>query len=440
MKSTGGADRTLTLGPGEVRPFDGPLSTSGHGLGKVRAEVLSSVESDAAEVAVPVIPYGLREIDGASGVLHEEGFADLVLPENAVDGTVSLTVTLSPSVNVSLLESLAYTMSYPWGCVEQTANRFLPALAAREALESMGSWDTRRKEQLDRTVERGLSALYALQADDGSFGWFGPRRWGSGERASGGSPDNTAYALLAMLRAERAGYRVSVGNRDRAIEAARRLAQGASSEDRAFLLYALAHAGQADLAELNRLHRERETLSARALALLTLTMHRTGRPGNATEGAQILVSRANRSGGMASWDATPAAVKSLRGWPHPIVDVEPTAYALLALLATDETSPLIDEAAAWISANRRGPAWRSTRDTAAAIEALAAWAKTRSVARAECEVQVFVGGGAEPVGSARFGGGARPVDAPVSIDVPASALSAGKNRVVLRKKGSGAVH
>lgn len=435
----GAAESKVRLAPGAVRPFDARVETSGHGLSTLRVEALTEVESDAATQSVPVVPHGLRSVDGASGVLVEEAVAELDLPASWVDGTQSVTVSLAPSIDVALLESLAYTGSYPWGCVEQTVNRFLPALAARIALDAAGSPNRRLKTNLEGAVDRGLAALWSLQADDGSFGWFGPRSVHDSARP-GGSPEMTAYAVLGIVRAEHAGFRVSAHNRDRAVAAAANLLRGASPEHRAFLLYALSHAQAADLEQLNALHRERATLPPRALALLALAMHRTGRPANAQELAGLLASRATRESGQAWWPADRGleAAAKVRVAFH---DAEPTAYALLALLAVEPSNPLVDEAAAWLLASRRGPSWRSTRDTAAAIEALAEHARSRGVERAQCEVSVWSKDGAAPLATAVFGGpGVRPVDAPVTIEVPADALRPGRNVFVLRKKGTGRVH
>jgi len=114
LRATGETEQKDKLPAGGVKPYQIVLVGDAHGLAKVRVEALTSAESDAAMEALPVVPYGLRHIDGASGLLVEEGFAKLDLPEGAVAGTTSLTVTLSPSIDVALLESLAYTSSYPW--------------------------------------------------------------------------------------------------------------------------------------------------------------------------------------------------------------------------------------------------------------------------------------------------------------------------------------
>lgn len=440
LRAEGSMERRERLPAGEVRPFEIVLSSDAHGAAKLEVQALTSVESDAAVVGLPIVPYGLRRLDGASGLLVEEAFTTLDLPEGAAEGATSLTITLAPSVDVSLLESLAYTASYPWGCVEQTVNRFLPALAAHEALKASGSANERLKRLLEATIERGLAALYSLQNDDGSFGWFGRRAPLADANAAQGDAEMTAYAVLGFVRAEQAGHRVSRTNRDRAIAAAKTLVRGAAPDDRAFLLYALSFAREAELDPLNALHRDRAALSSRGLALLSLAMHRTGRPSNALDAARMLAERAVRADGTAHWPRESDARRAAHhAWP--VRDAEPAAYALLALLAADPSNPVIDEAAAWLVSSRRGPAWRSTRDTAAAIEALAEHARSRGVERAACDVDVFVNGAEKPAATASFGGGkGDAVDAPVSIEVPVALLRAGKNEVVLRKRGQGRVH
>src|ERR1051325_7855045 len=103
-------------------------------------------------------------------------------------------------------------------------------------------------------------------------------------------------------------------------------------------------------------------------------MQRTGRPSNALDAARMLADRAVRAEGQAHWDSDGAADKAaFHAWP--VRDAEATAYA-------------------WLASSRRGPAWRSTRDTAAAVEALAEHARNRGVERAKCDVDVFVDDGA----------------------------------------------
>ena len=105
--------------------------------------------------------------------------------------------------------SLVYLDTFPYGCLEQTVNRFLPAVAARDALGRIGSVDEKWKAALDRAVRQGLLALYSFQNGDGSFGWFGGdivRREDRKAAPSKGDPLMTAYAILDMERARMAGF------------------------------------------------------------------------------------------------------------------------------------------------------------------------------------------------------------------------------------------
>lgn len=44
----------------------------------------------------------------------------------AARGESELVVKVSPSIALSMVEALPYLAEYPYGCVEQTLNRFLP--------------------------------------------------------------------------------------------------------------------------------------------------------------------------------------------------------------------------------------------------------------------------------------------------------------------------
>ena len=107
----GTARYEMEIAPGSVTAHDATLGALAHGVARIRASVATRESGDAAEAALPVIPRGLRRLDGASGTLVEEAFAELTLAPNALDGTASLVVTLSPSLDISLIESLAYTSS-----------------------------------------------------------------------------------------------------------------------------------------------------------------------------------------------------------------------------------------------------------------------------------------------------------------------------------------
>mgnify|MGYP001614195041 CR=1 FL=1 len=64
--------------------------------------------------------------------------ADFVIPDDVIDGSLRAELRLSPSVDGSLLDALIYLQEFPYGCIEQTLNRFSPGVQALRALKQLG--------------------------------------------------------------------------------------------------------------------------------------------------------------------------------------------------------------------------------------------------------------------------------------------------------------
>ena len=68
----------------------------------------------------------------------DEVIVNLELPkERKTDSTV-LTVQVTPSMAVTMLDALPYLIDYPYGCTEQTMSRFLPAAITAKTLKDLG--------------------------------------------------------------------------------------------------------------------------------------------------------------------------------------------------------------------------------------------------------------------------------------------------------------
>jgi uncharacterized protein YfaS (alpha-2-macroglobulin family) len=127
------------------------------------------------------------------------------VPEERKPEQTKLTVQFSPSLAASMIDALPYLVDYPYGCTEQTLNRFLPTVIVRKVIGD--GWDFREpptvsadgdkvagsrwaiarkvspvfdKEQIDEMVQDGITKLTNMQCGDGGWGWFS----GYGERSS----------------------------------------------------------------------------------------------------------------------------------------------------------------------------------------------------------------------------------------------------------------
>jgi alpha-2-macroglobulin len=429
----GPAEVVAMLAAGEIRAEDFRLVAADRGLVKLTAAALAREASDAAESGVYVLPHGLRTLIGRSGHVTEQALETFDLPEGILPGTKRLAVTLSPGIDGSIIESLVYLDQFPYGCLEQTVNRFLPAIAADRALRKIGSPNAKLKAGLSKAVERGLLALYAFQNDDGSFGWFSGRRMIRDRKAAAGpDPVMTSLALLAMEWSRAEGYRVSKGNRERAVAAATRMLKGTkNNSEKAYLLLALASSGEAPLEDLNQVYRYRDGLDSHALATLALAMVRSDRQYNAISLTAILRSRAIAENGLVHW-----AGSRRHGAMN---DVETTAYALRALLAVDPATDLVDGAARWLIANRRGRKWTSTRDTGAAVVALSNYLLQRNVEQSDFTLDVFLNDGEVPYQKVHVAGGKIAGDQSRTILVDGARLRTGENRIRFVKHGPGSL-
>jgi len=417
------------LPPRMVRPFDFTLLAADYGLVKLTAEALTGIESDAAVTGIPVIPHGLRTFVGRSGEVVDEAFESVTLPDGIIPGTKDLVITLSPGIDGSILESVVYLGSFPYGCLEQTVNRFLPAIAAREALREVGSPNAKLKKALDTAVERGLLALYAFQNADGSFGWFSGRRIASDRKATANAT-MTALAIIGIERAREAGYRISSPHRDRALAAGARLVKSAgNNREKSLLLFALAKAGRASLTDLNQVYRYRDGLDAFSLATLALAMEETKRPASSAALVDLLKTKAVRDGNLVHW---PSAGNQVR-----MNDVETTAYAIRALLRVEPTSDLTDGAVKWLLTHKRGSRWTSTRDTGAAVLALADYLVKRDVMEGDYVVEVWLNDGKVPYQKLHVVGGEVAGDQGRTVLVDGARLQTGENRIRFVKRGPG---
>ena len=109
---------------------------------KVLGKALTDVESDAMELTLPVVPFGVKLAMSKSGSIAGAGTSDtsqpVTFPTTAEPGTRKLTISVMPSIAGSVFAALDYLTSYPYGCTEQTMSSFLPDVLVADALKKLG--------------------------------------------------------------------------------------------------------------------------------------------------------------------------------------------------------------------------------------------------------------------------------------------------------------
>jgi uncharacterized protein YfaS (alpha-2-macroglobulin family) len=390
--------------------------------------------SDAMEKTYIAWEHGIEKFIAKSGKARgNEITVKLDLPRERKADSTSLTVQVTPSMAVTMLDALPYLIDYPYGCTEQTMSRFLPAAITAKTLRDLGLQPEdvmsrvfggietnsaaathpkgkRDLSELDAITKASLERLYDFQHGDGGWGW-----WKQGES------DHwmTAYVVWGLSLARDAGLNVKVDALQRgAGYLDKTLVEEELNHDmQAFMLHALTayNVSQKETkltkfqeTAFTNLWNNREKLNAYTRALLALSAHAAGK----TSEAKTLIDnlengvkrdeRPDLSVVIAPDTSHPAPDTSVQGTAHWGEDgiywrwsdggAEATAFALRALLAIDPTNKLVEPVSNWLIKNRRGAQWNSTRDTAIVVLAMNDYLRTSGELKSGIAYDVFVNG------------------------------------------------
>ncbi len=359
--------REIEVAPSGSLRVDWPLTATAAGSAAFTAYAASaSGPRDGVERSVPVVPHGTESRAGASGEL--EGTSTelaLPVPAGAIAGATSAQVSLSASPAAVILEALDYLHAEDYGTTESAVGWFLPDMTQALTFKKLGVRYRPLEERVGPAVKRNLERLYDLQTYNSTEGERGGWGWSAGAEEE---PFWTAYALYGLVQAEKAGYAVDEEVSESGRKAlVRLLPREQDPSNRALICYVLARAGHTAAKEMADLERRLPELQGKvknyAIALLALALSET----------DLL-----RARGVAAWlkrtvkeDGRTAHWPEIYPWGfYSCNDNETTGYAMMALIRTDPTSPLIEKAARWLIAKRQGGGWASTEDTASITYAL----------------------------------------------------------------------
>ncbi|HEY2759361.1 MAG TPA: MG2 domain-containing protein, partial [Pirellulales bacterium] len=125
---------------GEIR-VDWRVKAASEGEAVVRMKALTDEESDAVEQRFPVYVHGMLKTESFSGALRPEetvGKISLAVPAERRIEQSRLEVRYSPTLAGAMVDALPYLVDYPYGCTEQTLNRFLPTVITQHVLIDLG--------------------------------------------------------------------------------------------------------------------------------------------------------------------------------------------------------------------------------------------------------------------------------------------------------------
>lgn len=397
---------------------------------KLLTKALTNEESDAMELTLPVIPFGVKQTINASGAISEDSAqrtADIAFPSTADAASRGIDIELSPSITGAIFGSLEYLTSFPYGCTEQTMSGFLPDVVVSSALRDLKIQSTIDPAKLKAQVNAGLQRLYDFQHEDGGWGWW---------KEDDSMVFMTAYVVAGLSQAQAAGYEVqqtAVDNGKRHLHEALRNHPNMIADLRAYVVYTLALAGDRDPKDLNSVWQRKEKLSAEGVAFAGLTMH-LSQDGRVTDAAQMLRDMAKAEGDGSYWESKSDDLMEIE------IDssAETTAYAVKLLSQVSPGDPLLPRAVLWLVRHRdEGYYWYSTKQTAMVIYGVVDYLKASKELELSFTADVLVNG--KNVLAHRFTAKDVTAVAPITLHLAAADIS-GTNKVEVRKNGSGRLY
>lgn len=485
-------DRTqkvLVSANGEQR-IDWRVKVVGEGNATVRMKALTDEESDAMQMSFPCFVHGMLKTESFSGVVRAtQPDADsqrilINVPEERRPEQTRLEMRYSPTLAGTMVDALPYLVEYPYGCTEQTLNRFIPTVVTQRILQRMNlnladirekrtnlnaqeigddaerakRWKTFERnpvfdeDEVERMVREGIERLTSMQLTDGGWGWFsgwGERSWphttavvvhglqtaASNDVALVPGMLDRGVAWLEKYQADQVQYLKNALIEDEEKRRALRTKAHADNLD-AFVFMVLNDADRINQEMRDYLYRDRAHLSVYGKSVYGLALH------SQEQGDKLAMILQNIEQFVVEDDENQTAYLRLPNdnlwWYWWGSGVEANAW-YLKLLA--RTSPKSDRAAGlvkYILNNRRhGKYWRSTRDTAYCIEALAEYLTASGESEPEMTIEILVDGKLQKsvkVDSSNL----------FSFDnrlvLEADELSSGEHVVEVRRSGHGPVY
>ena len=405
------------------------------GQATIRMTGLTDEESDAMQMTFPVNVHGMLKMDSYSGVIRpqdEQGMVKIRVPAERRPAESRLEIRYSPTLAGAMIDAIPYLMEYPYGCTEQTLNRFLPLVMTQNVLKNMGvklsdirekrtnlnaqeigddqaraaQWSHRSIEAVydEATVAKmaqyGVNRLASMQCSDGGWGWFS----GWGEQSY---PHTTALVVHGLQLAQANGVALDAGMLQRGIEWLTRYQQGevmklknAPSETRpwktsadaldAFNFMVLNSAGIKDDAMRDFLYRDRLNLPVYAMSMYGLALHQL----KETAKRDMIIQNISQfleqdEENQTAWLRLPDQYR----WYWYGSEYEAQAYYLKLLSAVDPKGDRASRLVKYLLNNRKHASyWNSTRDTAIVLEAFADFMKASGEDKPDMTVNVQIDG------------------------------------------------
>lgn len=415
-------DRSITLEPGSVKVLRWKIKAKEAGTAIFKLTAISKGDSDAMELKVPILPYGIKEVQAFSGSLPDNDSITISSPSEESMVCAQAGIIINPSLASSLIPSLQYLKSFPYGCVEQTMSRFLPTVEVANSFKDLSLKNPKIVKNVPQMVQQGISRLIEFQHFNGGWGWW--------------KDDNsdlfmTAYVVYGLSRAEKAGFEFDKNCLKKGVKFLKLNINKTSDLNRkAYVLFSLSEAGEKEEKLAKLIFDKRAKLNSYGLAVAALAFHNMGMKDRAVEMAMLLEKAAVTAGSLTCWKSD----KKQSGWMDNTIEI--TSWALLALIKITPESPAVTKAASYIILNKHGHNWNTTKDTAAAILALTQYMKSSDELNCNFTYEVCLNG--ETIRTGTFTK-EDVSDQGIRFTIPADKLKK-QDKITIAKSGKGVLY
>jgi uncharacterized protein YfaS (alpha-2-macroglobulin family) len=430
------ATQSVAIDPNAERRVDWRVAVVKEGEAVIRMLALTDEESDAVQTNFPVYVHGTTKQVPRSGVIRPEDTEASVLfdvPARRRVAESRLELRFSPSLAGAMVDALPYLTSYPYGCTEQTLNRFLPTVITQQILLKMeldldaikqkrtnlnaqeigddrqraGQWlrydhnPVFDEDEVAAMVQAGVKRLANMQLSDGGWGWFS----GYGEKSY---PHTTAYVVHGLQIARANDVKVPADLIDQGIQWLRNYQDneieqlqrwdttqrdGKPHADNldAFVYMVLVDEDRDQTQMRDYLYRDRNQLAVYARAMYGLALHKV----EDTEKLAMLLQNIEQY--LVQDDENQTAYLNLPNssywWYWYGSEYEAHGYYLKLLSRTSPRSETASRLVKYLLNNRKHATyWKSTRDTAVVVEAFADYLTASGEDRPELNLDIYFDG------------------------------------------------
>lgn len=471
------AQQKLTVTAGGEQRVDWRVKAVREGEAIVRMKALGREESDAMQLTFPVYVHGMLKTESFSVAIRPDENSAVIqfrVPAERRPDQTRLEVHYSPTLAGALVDALPYLVEYPYGCTEQTLNRFVPTVITHKILQDLGvdlkavktkrtnlnaqeigdpqeraaQWQRWQREPVwDETtvndmVREGIKRLTDMQCRDGGWGWFS----GWGEQSY---PHTTATVVHGLQTARDYGVAVPPDVLNAGLDWLQRYQadQVAHLKDKkhgkkraddldALVFTELAAADMVHEEMADFLYRDRNDLSVYSKAMLGVAFHEL----KWIDRRDMLLQNVEQH--LVNDDENQTVYLNLGNagywWCWYGSEIEAHAWYLKLLNRVDPKSDKASRLVKYLLNNRKHATyWNSTRDTALCIEALAEYLKASGEDQPDMTVQIKLNG--KPVKEVRI----QPADLFVfdnTFILAGQELAAGDHTVEIVRQGKGPVY